>query len=375
MKGWGRDTEDPSSSIPPEKWEQHFKGLLNSPKYKPFKIPERPRHSNDTADTISEKELQAALSKAKSGKACGQDEIPIEFIKHATGNVTKSLLDLMNVIFSNAIYPSQWTVNFLKPIYKKGPKDDPDNYRGLAIGSSFGKLYSLILLQRLEIFTDERKTLNRNQIADHIFLLKTLVTKITKQNNKRLYAAFIDFKKAYDTVNRSTLLERLSSIGVGHSLLLNIQALYKKTEYTIKTKDATLKAISSNLGLKQGCPLSPLLFNIYINDIANYLDDTPENSSIQLQGTTITHFLYADDLVILSDFKKGLQRKLDKMTKFEEDKDLAVNIKKTKVMIFNKKGGLIKDIFKINNSEIEVVKTFTYLGINITASGSFTATV
>ena len=379
MKEWGQETPDPSNSIQPEDWRSYFttllntpKGLLHAPSFQNLYIPAMDNR-------ISEKELQDVIKRAKMGKACGPDGILIEYIKFATDNVLKTLLDLMNKIFCHAIYPTQWAINYLKAIYKKGSKTDPDNYRGLAIGSAVSKLYSMILLQRLELFISENNILSPNQIgfrkgyrtADHIFVLKTIVNKITRQKNKKLYVAFIDFKKAYDTINRTTLLERLSSIGIGHKLLMNIRAIYSNTNYAIKTKDKILDPISSNLGLKQGCPLSPLLFNIYINDITQYLQD-PDNTDITLHGTKVTHFLYADDLVILSETKTGLQGNLDRLSKFAKKKDLTINSKKSKIMIFNKSGRKSKEQLYMEGNELENVQTFTYLGIDISASGSFT---
>ena len=152
---------------------------------------------------------------------------------------------------------------------------------------------------------------------------------------------------------------------------MNIRAIYSNTNYAIKTKDKILDPISSNLGLKQGCPLSPLLFNIYINDITQHLQD-PDDTDITLHGTKITHFLYADDLVILSETKTGLQGNLDRLSKFAKEKDLTINTKKSKIMIFNKSGRKSKEQLYMEGNELENVQTFTYLGIDISASGSFT---
>ena len=99
------------------------------------------------------------------------------------------------------------------------------------------KLYSTILLRRLEDYILDKGILTKNQIgfvrgfrtADHIFVLKTLITKYT-QNNGRLYAAFIDFKKAYDTVNRETLLENLKVYGINGRMWENISAIYKTVQ-------------------------------------------------------------------------------------------------------------------------------------------------
>ena len=228
----------------------------------------------------------------------------------------------MEIIFKEAIFPTAWTENYLKPIYKKDSKDEPDNYRGLAIAPAISKLYCMILLERLEAHLTKNNTISPNQIgfrkgyrtADHIFLLKTLIDKVLKRK-KKVFAAFIDFKKAYDTVDRATLMETLHKTGVQGNFLANLQAMYKKVRYTIKLKNEVLNPIDSNLGLKQGCPLSPVLFNLYINDIGTYLGDNGPGY-LSVKETKINHILYAGDLVLLAETKEGLQDHINNLHKF-----------------------------------------------------------
>ena len=176
------------------------------------------------------------------------------------------LLAIFKKLFALQIYPSEWASNFLKPIYKKGGSEDPDNYRGLAIGAALAKLYSLILLGRLTEYIEKKDLISVNQIgfmtctSDHIFLLQTIIEKVVKKNKKRLFAVFIDFKKAYDTIDRDKLFRRLQDIGINGPFLKNIKAMYETVSYKIKLKDGYLDPIKSNLGLKQGCPLSPMMF-------------------------------------------------------------------------------------------------------------------
>ena len=115
--------------------------------------------------------------------------------------------------------------------------------------------------------------------------------------------------------------------------------MYNYTSYSIKTSSSNLKPIRSNLGLKQGCPLSPILFNLYIDDVEDIFDSTCE--PVTLSETKINHFLYADDLIIVSLTQIGLQRSLDKLTEYAIDKDLTINSKKSKTMTFNPGGRLI----------------------------------
>ena len=151
-------------------------------------------------------------------------------------------------------------------------------------------------------------------------------------------------------------------------MLQNIQAMYKNTEYLVKYKNGHLDPIFSYVGLKQGCPLSPMLFNLYIDDVINIFDDKCE--PITFQGKEISHFLYADDLVILSSSENGLQTGLDKLQAFSVKKHLTISIDKSKTIIFNKTGKLIRRVFKIDGKDLEPVQTFCYLGYEINASGT-----
>ena len=327
---------------------------------------------------IELKEMREALNQLKKGKAAGPDKIIGEYLKIFAHIHESTFLKFVNVIFSERLYPSQWVTNFLKPIYKKGGTSDPENFRGLAIGSAFAKLFSFILLNRLIKFIDLKKLISPKQIgfmkgmrtSDHIFFLQTVVEKIVKKNKKKLFAVFIDFKKAYDTVDRNILMRRLKQLGINGIFLRNIVAMYTKTEYCIKLKNGYTRPIDSNLGLKQGCPLSPMLFNLYIDDIDKIFDDTCD--PVTIQNEKLNHFLYADDLVILSQSKEGLQRCIDKAFEFSELKRLTISVKKSKTMIFNTSGKFFKEYFTLNGNPLEPVQTFCYLGFEVKCSGIVT---
>ena len=244
----------------------------------------------------------------------------MEYIKVFGEIFEGTLLKIVRQLFSNHLYPSAWISNYLKPIYKKGDVKDPGRYRRLAIGSAFAKLFSQILLKRLIKYIHKNKLISPKQIgfmegsrtSDHIFLLQTIIEKVVKKNKKNLYVAFIDFKKAYDTVDRNCLFERLKILGINGLFRKNIEAMYENIKYAIKLKNGYLDPIYSNLGLKQGCPLSPMLFNLYIDDVGIVL----MNHVTPLIFIMINHFLYADDLVLLSYTSSGLQRSLDELSKY-----------------------------------------------------------
>ena len=378
MNNWGKQRSDPADNITPNRWLEHFRKLLNNTQMNVTAMTVEPTVTFEpTLDSkISLKEMQEALAELKTGKAPGPDGILVEYLRVFAEAFEYTLLNLINKIFSDYTYPSHWTVNFLKPIFKKGEKDDTDNFRGLAIGSAFAKLFSQILLKRLTKFIDEKKLLSANQIgflkgkstSDHIFLLQTVIEKVVKKGKRKLFVAFIDFKKAYDTVDRDLLLKRLKSLGINGIFLKNIASMYEKTKYSIKLSKGYLAPLNSNLGLKQGCPLSPILFNLYIDDIRYIFDE--QCDPIELQGIHLSHFLYADDLVIISNTGEGLQKSLDNLHNYSMKKSISISIKKSKTMIFNLTGKLIKNYFTISGKPLEPVHTFCYLGFDFKASGS-----
>ena len=378
MNEWGKTKNDPCDDISTDEWIDYFTKLLNDDKNVALPTTtETPTYEPTLDRRIKIEELRSALIRLKHGKACALDDILGEYLQIFGENFECILLKIMNTIFVEKIYPTQWTTNFLRPIYKKGSSKDPDNYRGLAIGSAFAKLYSFILLNRLTEFIDIKKLISPNQIGfmkhmgtqDHVFLLQTIVEKVVKKNKKKLYVVFIDFKKAYDTVNRNRLFDKLRKLGINGTYMKNIEAMYKRTEYCIKLKAGHTPPVLSNLGLKQGCPLSPMLFNLYIDDIKDIFDDRCE--PITVQNTKISHFLYADDLVILSKSKEGLQRCLDKTHFYSKINLLTISVKKSKSMIFNSSGKFIRNItFHIGDEKIEPVQEFCYLGIDFKCSGT-----
>ena len=317
MNDWGKDKKDETDQIKPSVWKEYFNKLLNDAGDQ-TNIEPPDEHTPDIPTfelildrVITLEELRKALMLLKNHKAPGCDRITAEYLKAFAESFGDILLKIMQKVFSKHIYPSEWTSNFLKPIYKKGETTDTDNYRGLAIGTAMAKLYSLILLGRLTEFVTKKELISANQIgfmtctSDHIFLLQTIIEKVVKKNKRKLYAVFIDFKKAYDTVDRGKLFKRLQDIGINGSFLKNVKAMYETISYKIKLKDGYLDPITSNLGLKQGCPLSPMLFNLYIDDVKDIFDE--QCDPVTITDTNISHFLYADDLVLVSLTPEGLQ--------------------------------------------------------------------
>ena len=136
------------------------------------------------------------------------------------------------------------------------------------------------------------------------------------------------------------------------------------------------KFFPCNRGVKQGCPLSPILFNIYINDLAFNLDDSNPSPLKLPNGTDISCLMYADDVILIASTPVGLQNLLDTVNGFCTDWRLTVNAIKSKCITFSRKNKKNKkDIFTIGDNPLENVCQFTYLGVDISASGSLKASM
>ena len=192
MNNWGKEKNDPADKISPKHWREHFEKLLNSSKPEPTAHASGGSFEPIIDSRITLKEILEALRDLKAGKAPGPDNILVEYLRIFAEAYPDILHILLNKIFCDHMYPSNWTVNFLKPIFKKGDQGDTENYRGLAIGSAFAKLSSQILLKRLTKYVDEKKLLSPHQggfhkgksTSDHIFLLQTIIEKVVKKATK-----------------------------------------------------------------------------------------------------------------------------------------------------------------------------------------------
>ena len=149
-----------------------------------------------------------------------------------------------------------------------------------------------------------------------------------------------------------------------------LKSMYRGSYSRVKCKGVLTEPISIKQGVHQESVLSPLLFNIFINDIGDnlLLDGAPI-----LHESRISHLLYADDLVLFSTSENELQNNIDRVNTFCKNWGLAININKSKIMVFSKSGGVEKDAFRFNLSgeEIEYVKQYKYLGVNFTNTGKF----
>ena len=306
-------------------------------------------------------------------------------LKHAPPTILDILLKYINLCLEKSLISQQWCLDIITAIHKEDNINDPNNFRGISISSALLKFVCSLIHNRLEAYCSKHNIINKNQIgfrpkhrtSDHLLTLKALVKKYVTIGQKKLFACFVDFKKAFDSVWHEGLFYKMSKIGIGGKTLELIKDIYRKTKCAVKSKNKLTSFFDYQKGVRQGCPLSPLLFNIYVNDLFETMNKGNDSDIfLDEKGNKINILMYADDLIILSESKEGLQKQIDKVENYCSKWKLQINNKKTKIMIFNRGNRLINSQFHTKNAKLENVKEFKYLGITISANNcSFSPTI
>ena len=379
------------SNISASEWWSHFNMLMNRTiKHKDTDFEQSIEAFWSTFDINSASELDSeithddirnAIKSLKCRKAPGLDGIRNEMLKLGSSLFIPCLAKLFNHIVNKGKFPDSWRQSTLSVIHKKGDKNNPKNYRGIAVSSNLCKLFCLVLHQRLSSFVDANNVIPKEQIGfrkgartqDHIFTLKTLIDKYISKLDK-LYVCFVDFASAFDTIWRNALLYKLVHVGVKGKLVSIIHDMYSSVLFSVKYKNKLTAPLSSNVGVKQGCVLSPLFFNIFLHDLPSIFDDSCD--PVILDTVTLSCLMYADDLVIMSQSAVGLQNALNKLNSYCLKWKLTVNVTKTKIMIFNKSGRVLSNhSFTFGDNNLIICNEYNYLGIVFTPSGTFTKAI
>ena len=341
---------------------------------------------------ILEEEVENQLKKLKNNKSSGDDLVLNEMLKYSNKPMIKLLTKLFNLILDCGKVPLDWTVGILCPIYKKkGSVKDPDNYRPITLLSCLGKLFTSILNNRISYYFDICNLMGEEQAGfredyctlDHTFTLYCLID-IYLSQKKRIYCAFIDYKKAFDSIKRNLLWSKMLKYNINGKMLRVIQNMYENAKSYVRSNGQQSELFECNIGVRQGDNLSPLLFAIFINDFENTLRENcngvnlltsdlkekllKENICVYLKLFTL---LYADDTIVLAESENDLQEALNVVHKYCKDWSLNVNIQKTKIVVFSRGKIRNKPIITFNNQQIEVVDDYTYLGTVLNYNNRF----
>jgi hypothetical protein len=212
--------------------------------------------------------------------------------------------------------------------------------------------------------------------------LKHLVdrTRAPAGPRKHLYSCFVDFKKAYDLVHRDLLLECLRDLGVSGRMLGAIASMYWHAPMTVKSGTTLGATFNSSRGVKQGDPLSPLLFGLFIDRVERWLQERAPECGVTLGGDLVRVLLYADDLTLLADTPAQLQSLLNALQDFCAQFSLQVNVAKCAVVVFGRTAPVAGRHVPVGGwqyggEQLPLLAEFRYLGITFHQTKGVSASV
>ncbi|XP_018495048.1 uncharacterized protein LOC108864261 [Galendromus occidentalis] len=266
---------------------------------------------------ITNEEVAAVISRLKRHKAVGPDRIAADVLKD-NEILTPLITRIFNESFDSGTIPDSWRIAYVKPLFKgKGSADDPNNYRCINLASHMYKAFTSTITNRLiqhclpYISENQHGFLPHRSCEDAIEALMKLV----EENTKPTYAVFVDFKTAFDNVNRKKLIQTIEEKFHIKGKMLNIlRSILQPNSLIIDNGTHLSEHIRQHKGVVQGDANSPLLFVLFINGLLERLE----------RRKTLVK-MYADDLVIASDDADEVQRALSALTIWCDENEMSVN--------------------------------------------------
>ena len=318
-------------------------------------------------------ELQAAKKKLKNRKSPGPDGIPPEVIKCC--NLDDVILYFCNKALIDGLRPSQWSLSNIQPVPKTGDLSLTDNYRGISLTCIISKLLNRMILNRIKEKLDHVLRFNQNGFRKscstlyQILAIRRIIEE-SKKNNLSAVLCFIDFRKAFDSINRDKMIKILRAYGIPTNLLNAIENMYTNTRARVISQDGVTDEFEIKAGVLQGDTLAPYLFVIVLDHalrtaIDKYSEDlgftiTPRRSS-RYPAETISDLDFADDICLLSDTIEKAQKLLKRVETACRKVGLHLNAKKTEVVPINVPLPYIP-LKTIERQELKSVDDFKYLG-------------
>lgn len=341
-------------------WKNYLQNLFND--NRPFEFEIR---NNDEGPDIQIDEVRKAIQLAKTGKAMGPDEIPTEMLKLLDDDGLKRLTELINNIYSTGVIPKEWLVSTFVTLPKTKNARKCNEFRTISLMSHALKILLRIVHQRIyskceQNITDTQFGFRNNMgTREALFGINVLLQRC-KDVNKDVYLCFLDYNKAFDTVRHEKLLSILNDLNLDNRDIRLIRNLYWNQKAKIKLEDQSSEEFDIIKGVRQGCILSPLLFNIYSETIFKEALEHCDKG-IVVGGRRINNLRYADDTVLLTEDRDDMQELLNLVIQKSEEYGLTINTKKTKTMVITKQQGNNPHI-TINNEVLQNTRSIKYLG-------------
>ena len=326
-----------------------------------------PAVTGEEGPIITQEEVESAIKRLKNNKAPGPDQIHGEVLKLLDPEQIKLLTNLFNKIYTGGQIPNDWLMSTFIPLPKKANATKCSDHRIISLMSHILKAFLNIIQTRIYRRLDER--ISDTQFGfrkgfgtrEALFSIQVLIQR-ARDVNADVFACFIDFEKAFDKVQHGKLISILRESGIDDRDTDIISKLYLQQRAIVRVENETSEEFNIRRGVRQGCILSPLLFNVYSEHLFKEALENIEDGVV-INGEIINNLRYADDTVLIADTAEGLQRLIDRVETACNRYGMKINCKKTHILNISKK--VIGNLqFTANNVALTMAETVTYLGWN-----------
>ena len=304
-----------------------------------------------------------------TNKARGGGGIPVELFQILKDDAVKVLHSICQQIWKTQQWPQDWKRSVFIPIPKKGNAKECSNYCKIAFNTPASKVMLKILQVRLQQYVndelpDVQSGFRKGKgTSDRISSICWIIEN-AREFQKNIYFCFIDYAKAFDCVDHNKLWKILKEKGMPEQLTCLLRNLYAGQEATVRTGHGTTDWFQIGNGVRQGCILSPCLFNLSAEYIMRNAGLEEAQAGIKIARRNTNNLKYANDITLMAESEEELKSLLMNVKEESKKVGLKLNIQKTKIMASSPITS-----WQIDEEKMETVTDFIFLGFKITADG------
>ncbi len=316
---------------------------------------------------IRKEECEIVMKHMKKNKSPGLDGIPLEFYQTFWDIVCDLIIDVYNEAFVTGELPYSQRTSILSLIFKKGDRMLLKNYRPISLATTDYKIMAFVLAHRLQkvldkiISTAQAGYIKKRFIGCNIRLIEDLLD-YSNNLNDEASIVFLDFQKAFDSIEWAFIHESLKKFNFGPQFIHWIKTIYTNPGAKIKNNGWLSDTFKISRGIRQGCPVSALLFIIAVEMLSLNLkcDESVHGINIVTQNTEneIKLLQYADDTVLLLNDHSSIDKAISNVKEFSKVSGLVLNVDKSEAISIKQNPPLV-------NTDIKWVNSTKCLGIYI----------